>query len=333
MQAENQAETRGKASLWPHRRAPWWIKAGAQAALSLLPFGEALNYRLQIWNGFCSNFDRDIDRNIQHLCALVRTTTRLGLQLQDANILEVGTGWIPTLPIGMYLLGAKQVHTYDHVRHLRTANLARLLGLYSKHLPVLAEAAHSEVAPLEAKLSGLKARQGESLDQWLNPGGIHYYAPGDASQTGLADKSLDLCFSVAVLGHVSVPGIKAMLHEAYRTLRAGGLTYHAIGLFDQYTHVDPNITRVNFLKYSDFTWRILGQNRIQFQNRLRQSEFLLLFREAGFEIVDLRSEVDQRSLEALETMRLNPQFNRFDKKDLATTGTFITARKPIPSQT
>lgn len=281
MQAENHPTAQAKPRLEPQwRQAPWWIKAGAQTTLSLLPFGEALNHRLQIWNGFYSNFEWAIDANIQHLCNLLQTTTRCGLQLQGANILEVGTGWIPTLPVGLYLLGAR-VHTYDHIRHLRTANLARLLELFSPHLPVLAEAAHAEVDSCQAKLREIAAQPSESLDQWLRLGEIQYRAPADAARSGLPDESLDLYFSVAVFEHVPVAAIKAMLREAHRTLRPGGLTYHVIGLFDHYTTMDPSITRVNFLKYSDFAWRIIGQNRIYFHNRLRESEFLLLFREAA----------------------------------------------------
>lgn len=308
------------------RHAPWWMKAGAQAALSLIPYGEAINHQLQVWNGFHANFRWAIECNIKYLCDIAQTTSRCGLQLQGARTLEVGTGWIPTVTLGMKLFGA-DVHTYDHVRHLRTANLAKLVDLYAEYLPRLAQAAELDLTLLEGGLRDFKAHRGDSVDAWLRPFGVHYHAPGDASRSSLPDGSLDLFFSVAVLEHVSVPAIKAMLREAYRTLRPGGLTYHVIGMFDHYTTVDPTITKVNFLKFSDLTWRILGQNKVFFHNRLRESEFISLFQEAGFEIVDRRSEVDEVSLKALETMRLNTKYRNFDKRDLATYGGIITARK------
>jgi SAM-dependent methyltransferase len=308
------------------RHAPWWIKAGAQAALSLMPFGEAINHRLQIWNGFYTNFRWAIESNIKYLRDIVETASRYGLQLQGAKTLEVGTGWIPTVTLGMHLLGA-EVHTYDHVRHLRTANLAKLVDSYGEHLPALAEAAGLDAAILEGRLRDFKGRENVVLDEWLHPAGVHYHAPGDASRSELPDGTLDLYFSVAVMEHVSVPAIKAMLREAHRTLRPGGLTYHVIGMFDHFTGVDPSITRVNFLKFGDFTWRIIGQNKIFFHNRLRESEFIALFEEAGFEVVDRRSEVDERSLKALETMQLSPKYRSFEKRDLATYGGIYTAKK------
>lgn len=310
------------------RHAPWWIKAGAQTALSVIPFGEAINYQLQKWNHFEANFRWALECNIKYLRDLIRTTLKCGLALQGAKTLEVGTGWIPTIPVGMHLLGA-EVHTYDHVRHLRTANIARLVDLYPDYLASLAETAGQDTGVLQSRLSALRA-PGQSSAQphaWFQPFGIQYHAPGDASRSGLPDGSLDLYFSVAVLEHVSVSALKAMLREAYRTLREGGLTYHVIGMFDHYADVDPRITRVNFLKFSDFTWRLIGQNKISYHNRLRESEFVSLFQEAGFEVVERRSEVCEVSLKALETMWLNAKYREFDKRDLATYGGIITGRK------
>jgi hypothetical protein len=39
---------------------------------------------------------------------IIQTTSRCGLRLQSAKMLEVGTGWIPTVPLGMYLLGGRR---------------------------------------------------------------------------------------------------------------------------------------------------------------------------------------------------------------------------------
>ena len=157
MEAQNPTYADGQTRIEPKwRHAPWWIKAGAQAALSLMPFGEAINHRLQIWNGFYTNFRWAVECNIKYLCDIVRTTSRCGLPLQGARTLEVGTGWIPTVPLGMHLLGA-QVHTYDHVRHLRTANLAKLVALYPEYLPTLAQSAGLDVTLLEKELRDFKA--------------------------------------------------------------------------------------------------------------------------------------------------------------------------------
>lgn len=307
------------------------MKAGLQALLACVPCGEALNHRLQIWNGFYDNFRWHIQGHVAHLCNLLRTTSRHGFSPAGAKVLEVGTGWIPTVPVAMHVLGA-QIHTYDHVRHVRIANLCQVIDLCRDWFPNLAKAAECEIAQMEARLVEFRRGRRDSLEEWLRAFDIYYHAPGDAARSGISSESLDLYFSIAVFEHVPIDAIKAMLREAYRTLRPGGLTYHLIGLFDHYTTMDPTITRVNFLKYSDLTWRIIGQNKIQFHNRLRASEFIRLFEEARFEIVEQQSEVDERSLKALGSMRLSPKFRQFEPSDLATYTTTICARKPRSTQ-
>ncbi len=291
-----------------------------------MPYGEVLNHRLQIWNGFWRNFRWSVQNNVRHLSNLARTAKKFGLDLNGAQALEVGTGWTPTLPIGIYLLGA-EIHTYDHLPHLRANNLRKLLTLYVDFLPTISESTGVDVEVLQARLASLREAEQECLGDWLRLFKIYSHAPGDAARTDLLSDSLDLHFSIAVLEHVSEASVRLILEEARRTLKPHGLSYHHIGLHDHYTDFDPTITRVNFLRYGDFTWRILGQNKIQFHNRLRRSEFVRMFQDAGFEILQCESEVDPASLQALETMRLNKRYRTFDKGDLATYVMTICARR------
>ncbi len=319
-----------KCDLQPsRRRAPWWMKAGIQLVLAHIPFGERINHQLQIWNGFHRHLPPQARNNIDHLCSISRACSRFGTNLEGARVLEVGTGWTPTLPVGMYLLGA-EVHTFDHVAHVRGEMLDALFKVYESEIPRICAECGKDIALLESRLARLRqAEIRRSIREWLLPFNIHYYAPGDATQSGLKADSLDLYFSVAVLEHVPEDVVGKILREAYRTLKAGALTYHHIGLFDHYTSVDPAITQVNFLKFRDSTWHVIGQNRVQFHNRLRKSEFLKMFREAGFEILECAFEVDKRSLEALPALRLNQRYRSFDPKDLAASVATICARKPF----
>lgn len=302
----------------------WLVKAGIQSALACIPGGEAINHELQIYNNFHSRLRWEAQNNVSHLAKMAAATSRFGLKLEGAQVLEVGTGWVPTLPVGLFLLGA-EVHTFDHERHLRQSNLRRLLEIYPQLLPTLA--GHSDTATLRSGLAALRAGEEESVVSWLNKVNIHYHAPADAASTGLASSTLDLFFSVAVLEHVSEKAIRAILQEAIRTLKPGGLSYHHIGLHDHYADFDPHITYVNFLKYGDFTWKVLGQNRIQFHNRLRCSDFLSIFQETGFEVLEYSSKVDDASLEALSRMRLSKRFRAYQDSDLATYTMTICCRK------
>jgi hypothetical protein len=309
----------------------WWVKSAVQAALSQMPYGEALNHRLQIWNGFYERFHWSVENNVRHLCNLASSIQKFGGRIEGCIAIEVGTGWTPTLPVGMHLLGA-EIHTYDHMRHLRPANLAKVIELYPEFLPQIEEALGIKQAILQERLASLRKAGQESVPDWLREVGIHYHAPGDAADTGLPEESVDLYFSIAVLEHVSKASAERMILEARRILKPGGLSYHHIGLHDHLAETDSAATKINFLRFNDFTWKILGQNRIQYHNRLRQSEFLSMFQEAGFEILSRESEVDEASLKALPTMALNKRYLTFDAEDLATYEFTVCVRKPDRSR-
>jgi hypothetical protein len=304
----------------------WWAKSAIQAALSRMPYGESLNHRLQIWNGFYERFHWSVENNVRHLCNLARTVEEFGGRMEGCSAIEVGTGWTPTLPIGLHLLGA-EVHTYDHMRHLRIANLKKVVDLYPEFFPRISESLGIEQTVLQQRLSGFRRAEKEPLRDCLSEAGIHYHAPADAANTGLPANSVDLYFSIAVLEHVSKADVERMGVESHRVLKAGGLSYHHIGLHDHLAETDSAATKINFLKFSDSTWQILGQNRIQFHNRLRQSEFVEIFKDAGFEILLCQSEVDEISLKAIPTMRLNKKYRTFDAVDLATYEMTLCVRK------
>ena len=302
----------------------WFLKAGVQAVLAHVPCGEVLNHQLQVCNGFYSRLLCEAQNNVSHLAKIASAVQGFQLKLGGARTVEVGTGWVPALPVGMYLLGA-EVHSYDHVAHLRVGNIKRLLEIYPDLLDTLA--AHEDDSVLRSRLETLRQNEQASIVDWLRPFGIFYHAPGDAAQTGFPPGSFDLYFSVNVFEHIPESAIKAMLGEAHRILRKGGLTYHHIGLHDHSANIDPGVTYVNFLKYNDLTWKVLGQNRVQYHNRLRYSDFLRIFQEESFEVLHCQSKVDESSLRALETMRVAKRFKDYEKRDLATYTMTICARK------
>jgi SAM-dependent methyltransferase len=147
-------------------------------------------------------------------------------------------------------------------------------------------------------------------------------APADAAVTGLGKGTVDLFFSIAVFEHVPVAGVQAILREARRVLKPGGLTCHHIGLHDHFANFDSSISVLNFLKFGDTAWKMLGQNKIQYHNRLRASDFERLFAECGFTIISA-----DRKVAPMPEMRVAPRFSSYAREDLATYCLTVCARK------
>ena len=161
----------------------------------------------------------------------------------------------------------------------------------------------------------------------LKAGGVEYFAPADARSTSLEPDSVDLVYSNSVLEHVPVDVILGLMKEAYRVLKPGGLTLHNIGCNDHYAFFDKSISFVNYLQFDERQWR-LWNNSLQYQNRLRASEFAELAESVGFEVIQRRTHSSAGSLEALAAMSVAPQFRRFSVEELAITTMDMIARKP-----
>jgi hypothetical protein len=110
--------------------------------------------------------------------------------------------------------------------------------------------------------------------------GIHYLAP---HRVNGADPQVDCSCSNEVLEHVPAEQLPDLLKEIRRVTR--GITIHSIDYSDHYARSDPSISRLNFLRYSDEEWARFNGRR-HHVNRLRHSDYLRLFREAGFTILE-----------------------------------------------
>ncbi|MBL4688710.1 MAG: hypothetical protein JKY37_29245, partial [Nannocystaceae bacterium] len=111
-------------------RRPWWLKAGIQGTLSLLP-------QPQRWNRLLQRYvTRNIhlrDRTFQRKWDQVRWHYKHWSARRDNPIgvaLELGTGWHPIVPIGLALLGVPRVITIDITDMVSQRTLAEVLNAY-----------------------------------------------------------------------------------------------------------------------------------------------------------------------------------------------------------
>jgi SAM-dependent methyltransferase len=172
------------------------------------------------------------------------------------------------------------------------------------------------------------ARGIESEEEFLGNNGFVYLAPCDCRGLPLESSTLDAITSRSVFEHIPPPVIKDILKESYRLLTPGGLVCHFVDNSDHWEHGDKRISRVNFLRFSDRTFRFTYLNSLNYQNRLRHSEYVEMLQECGFEILREERIVDAGGMEALKTLPLAPRFRSFGAEDLATKDSYLLARKP-----
>ena len=288
-----------------------------QFVLGHMPFGEQLNYRLQKLNGSRQN-EQKMRRRMGELTASLKQVDKQ-VPIEGATVVEVGTGWEPICSLILYLMGAKACHTYDHVVHVRHELVEFLLKVTETSLPEIAEASGIPVSVLAERLEHLNGSS--DLDEYFRRANIVYHAPGDATKTGLPDSSVDLYYSHAVLEHVPEKVVVGLMEESSRVLKPEGRGYHLIGLHDHYISADKKISKINFLKYSEFWWSFFVKNRISYHNRFREKQYLDIVDNAGGTITWKNNTIDPSDLELLKTMKVDKMFDGMSHEELAVTET------------
>ena len=166
--------------------------------------------------------------------------------------------------------------------------------------------------------------------EFMERAGIVYMAPCDAANTGLPAASVDCHFSVTVFEHVPGEVIAGIMREAKRILKDTGLAIHFIDPSDHFQHQDPSIGRSNFLRYSEEEWHRIAGNQFAYTNRLRRSDLVRLFEEAGFDIVRQFNGVDPAGIP--EDFPLDASFSGYDREDLCTITVRLLAAKRSSSE-
>lgn len=299
----------------------WLVKASAQKLLSAVPHGDDANFFLQyrVTKTLPQRdpaFRRKVLRAARHFRAFIEHTDRTA---GDAVFYEFGTGWDLAVPLAFRALGAGRQHLADIRPNVRLELVNDSIARLERLRPELVE----EVAlPLESLgASGLG-----SLAELEPRFGIAYHAPMDARDTGLPAGSVDFISSTNVLEHVPELDVGPILAECRRLLASSGVLSCRIDLKDHYSYFDRSISAYNFLKFDNGRWR-LANSSLQYQNRLRASDYRRLLAETGFEIVaDEPLEPTSADLELLAALPLAPRYRGRELEDLGVKALAIVAR-------
>jgi hypothetical protein len=290
----------------------WKLKLIVQFILSRMPLGEKLNYKFQQLNN--SHNAEETKKKIFGLLEVIKNTEKYQ-SVQNASVVEIGTGWQPIYSLLIYLLGARIIYSYDHVRHVRFDLTTMIIQCIEKSMDEISEITFVPKSILVKRLKVIK--DCSSLEELFSKSNIIYIAPGDASKTDLENDTIDIIFSYAVLEHISKEIIFDLILESKRILKESGFTIHIIGLHDHYADFDKKITKVNFLKFSEFWWAFFNHNKISYHNRLREKQFMKIFEQLGAKVISVENRIDPDDLIELKNMKIDKSFQGMSFEELA----------------
>lgn len=260
--------------------------------------------------------DLVLDGIIEQL-AMIR---QAGGQIAGARVLEIGSGWIPVAPLIYRLAGAREVilsdqHRLLHPKSLEAAaaflmarqdRLVRELGIDPARVPEV----------LDVPLQG-------GLDAMLDALGLAYVVPLDPMTL---QGEIDLAYSHTVLEHIPPAALAEIFALVRSRLKPGGMFCNGIDSSDHRRCYDEDLSHIDFLRYSEFGWKLLCINPQDYTNRLRHSDYIALLADAGFRVLDAQVLVPSGALETLEPDRLPARFRGKTPEDLCITWSLVLAR-------
>jgi hypothetical protein len=303
-------------------RGTWRLKAALKRGMAMLPFGERLNYV----------FQRHVSGNLPHnetkfrsmvLGAndLVSSFKRYSIHdLRDATFYEFGAGWALTVPLTIFALGVGRQILVDIRRLVKPDLVNDTIAKFQRirfDLPL--QRLPGKPVPESGWQRFLSALQQDY--------GIVYRAPCDARATQLEARSVDCITSTNVLEHIRREDILSILRECHRILKDDGIVSCRIDYIDHYSHFDSDVSVYNFLRYSPAVWAFFSPN-IYFQNRLRHPDYMSLYQEAGFAVMEERRfEAEASDLESLRALPLHRDFRHYSIQDLSVLRSLVVLRK------
>jgi SAM-dependent methyltransferase len=294
----------------------WKLKALAQNVLSRMPYASSFNYLGQV---FITRSHAHLDRSVLDRLNKARWFLEVfslhsGLSPTESHFYEFGAGWHLAGPLSLYGLGVGRQTVIDITPCVR-------ISLVNKVIDILGKLPAGEFRRCE--------RIVRSLDDLEKQYGIRYQAPLDGRSTGFANASVDCITSTFTMEHIPKEDLRAILRECFRVLKPGAVICALIDYQDHYAYHDSAISVYNFLQYSERDWQRFNSS-LHFQNRMRHSQYVDLFNEAGFQIK--HEEVNNGSTadrDVVKSLHLADEFRRFPEEDLVIRSSKLVAVKDV----
>lgn len=302
----------------------WTTKAAIQRLLSTIPYGSRAYYLGQKRVGGFRNFT--IDSKLHQGERVLACLWSSGDDLCGDRAIEIGTGWVPTIPLLFWLYGQGECFTYDITRLLKEELLLKAVDQFLRKRDLLEG---KERKPDFSRFEQLAMYKSSNLTaaEIMQKCQLNYHAPVDAANSPHPHDSIDLIYSNTVLEHVDPQSVHRLFQKAYNILKPDGKMLHLIDMSDHFSHRDPSITSVNFLQFSEEEFRRYN-SKFLYQNRWRASTWRQIFEQHGFEIVAWQANVNEKAKKALPSLRLDKHFANLDEEDICISSVCVLARKP-----
>lgn len=305
----------------------WMAKALVQKTISFFPKKEKINHLFQkhVTKGVYLTdqyFENKITHASDHIKYFLQHSQR---RPEQTEVLELGTGWYPIIPIALFLNDFKSVISIDIMSWMNSESQLttvkmfeqwRQQGKLAKYLPYINEEKWKQMMDL--------LKPGQVLEKEEISARLGFTSLlEDATKTSFDTNSIDFICSNNTFEHIPKVVLKGILKEFGRIAKQDGLMSHFIDLSDHFAHYDKKINIYNFLKYSESQWKLID-NDIQPQNRMRWPAYLELYKDLQIPVTEQHTRAGDVDL--VRTVTLAKQYQNYTPQELAISHGYIVSK-------
>ena len=264
-----------------------------KAIVGRIPFADTLRIFKRKIFGYPPNAN-NMELTIKNYERIKSEIEKLKMPIKNSTILEIGSGWFPTIPILFARDGAKKIIMSDLNIHMDEITFRETVAYLKKSFPD---------DDYIQSLTGFASLP------------IDYLVPFNASN--LKDKSLDVIVSNTVLEHIPKSDIYNLFASLRPKIADDGKMVHLVDHSDHFEHYDKSISRINFLTWSLERHALINYLIKDGENRMRHHEYHQLFMDSGYDVVNERIDLDEKTLEIVETLDLVYPYSKMRPEQLS----------------
>lgn len=300
----------------------WFTKVAAFKLLALTPLGAHIHafMRQRVTKSTVPTEERiaqKLEVGWTYVGALPET---LRNALKETTVVDIGSGWMPTIPLLFYCLGVDRIRLFDVRPYLTLNNVAATAALVARQLEKTADCAGCPIRRLPPT-----PRRGDDVSSYLARLGMLYERKLDVR--GLQRSGpLRVAICTQVLLHLRYDEIRRLLQRVAIALGPDGVLLATVHLHDLYSDWDSSLPRFNKFRYPNWMWEWLLTSRMMYFNRLIASDYARVLKEAGFHITRwVVTPASEQDMEALRSLRLCRRFRNVPLDELAAMQLFVMA--------
>jgi len=235
-------------------------------------------------------------------------------------VLEIGTGWVHWEALTLRLFFDFEAVLYDVWDNRQLSALKsfvrQLEGRFGQN-GFLEGCAFDRARSLIRKIEG--AATFEELYRIL---GFRYVLDPTGLMECLPRNAFRLAISAGVMEHIEAATAPQFVSNVASLLGSGGLGFHSIAIMDHLAFYDRSASPKQYLTYSESQWKFWCENKVQYINRIQRSDWLRMFANSGFSVLEER--VSRTDVSGL---RIHPRYQGLSREDIECTNLIVAVRK------